>query len=168
MRDSTTAILSGLLGALIVSAATWWIGRSRPSPSLERGRHICAYGNGARAFVVLLSVLLPSLVLHSYFRGKADLEAVLLVLGFTVVFAGYQGTEFFQTRIEYDDENIYAFSPWRKDRVIPLKAFGSSKHSGMMYWTAFQTEGFGTVRIHDWLHGATQLVSHIQGHRIDR
>jgi hypothetical protein len=117
---------------------------------------------------VLLSVLLPSLVLHSYFRGKADSDVVRLVLGFTVIFAGYQGTEFFQTRIEYDEENVYTFSPWRKNRVIPLNAFGSSIHSSVMYWTAFQTDGYGTVRIHDWLHGAAELIRRIETHRLDR
>lgn len=165
MRDIPTAILSGLAGALIVGFLSWLTIRAGARPKAVGNRQVCSYGAGPRALVLIIAIGLPGMALKSYFDGLAKLDVVLLVFAMTVVFVAYQGTEFFRTRIEYDNEAVYTFSPWRKPRVIPLSAFQEPSYSSAGYCTTYPTSGFGSVRVHDWLQGARVLVDHINAHR---
>src|SRR6266850_1076205 len=154
---SLTPIISGLVGGAAVAVFSWLITRRGANATFSGSRHVLSYGFVARAFVVVLVLLLPVLILYLYFRGLAKMDVVLFILAFNGLSAGYLIPEFFRTRIEFDDSTVYTFSPWRKARAIPWSAFLSAKPSATMYWTTFQTKGFGAVRVHDWLQGATEF-----------
>ena len=155
--SSLTPIISGIVGAGAVAVFSWLITRHGANATFSGSRHVLSYGFVARAFVVVLVLLLPGLILYLYVRGLAKMDVVLVILAFTALSAGYLIPEFFRTRIEFDDSTVYTFSPWRKPRAIPWSAFLSAMPSATMYWTTFETNGFGAVRVHDWLEGAAEF-----------
>jgi len=61
--------------------------------------------------------------------------------------------EFQFVHVEFDKEFIYAFSPWRKRRVIPWSAVVGYSYSAVNRRHILKTRGYGSIRLSDLLSG---------------
>jgi hypothetical protein len=60
-------------------------------------------------------------------------------------------------RVEFDDEFIYTFSPWRKRRVIPWCAVAGYSYSAVNRWHILKTRGNGSVCLSELLSGLATM-----------
>jgi hypothetical protein len=127
---------------------------------------VLLYGTVPRVVVLALGIALPILIIHAYLQGRAGVDVIAFVLVLDALFLGYMVPELFLTRIEFDDNHIYTFSPWRRSRVIPWSSITGNTYSAFMYWHTLTTNGFGSVRVHDWLAGANDFLDICRRRRI--
>ena len=159
-------VLSGLVGGALLALLSWFIVRTSRRPQRVGNRSVLLYGTVPRVFVLALGAALPILVIHAYFQGRAGTDVIAFTLVLDALFLGYMVPELFLTRIEFDDDNIYTFSAWRKPRVIPWSSITGTSYSAFMYWHTLTTSGFGSVRVHDWLEGASNLLDFYNRRRV--
>ncbi len=62
-------------------------------------------------------------------------------------------------RVNWDEANIYARSPWRPLRIIPFHAVRSCDYSEFWKWYRIHTEGYGTIRIQFFAVGIPNLFA---------
>lgn len=61
--------------------------------------------------------------------------------------------------IEWDAENIYTRSPWRKPRKIPMAAVTKCEFSIWLQWYRIYTNGLGTIRVHKYMSGIANFLN---------
>lgn len=145
---------------------SWFIVRTSRRPKRFGNRSVLLYGRVPRVVILALGAVLPILIIHAYLQGRAGVDVMVFVLVFDALFLGYMVPELFLTRIEFDDDHIHTFSPWRKSRVIPWSSITGTSYSAFMYWHTLTTDGFGSVRVHDWLEGARDFLDMCNQRRI--
>ena len=84
-----------------------------------------------------------------------------MVLGFFLIALSLH-LEFFGVRITFDASVIRVRSPWRRLRLISWSAVTRVWYSSMMRWYIVETDGFGYLRLHDYLSGTDTLLSELE------
>jgi hypothetical protein len=74
----------------------------------------------------------------------------------------YLCLEFFCVRIEFDDECIYTFSPWRARRRIPWDAILQCRHSDLNQWYVLVLRSQGTIRVSRYMCGAEEFLAKLE------
>jgi hypothetical protein len=143
------------LGILVLSLGHRRATKTHASPD----RHVLKYGDGAKALVIVVGTLLVAIALYLYSVGRIDTQAALLIFSLDALFVGYAGPEFFKTRIEFDAKRVYAYSAWRKPRTIPWSVIMACKYSPLKRWHAFDTFGFGALRVSDFMEGREEFIA---------
>ena len=70
--------------------------------------------------------------------------------------------EAYFVKINWDEETIYANSPWRRSRRIPISNVMRCDFSQSMQWYRIHTEGYGIVRLHMFARGIPQLLESLR------
>jgi hypothetical protein len=143
------------LGTLLLSLRQ---PRSEQDPTSAERREL-KYGDGPKALIIVLGTLVPATVLYLYSTGRIDMNVALLCLALDVFVVGYAGPEFFRTRIEFDSDHVYTYSAWRKPRVIPWSVIMACKYSPLKHWHVFDTFGYGSLRVSDFMEGTSEFVA---------
>jgi hypothetical protein len=119
-----------------------------------------AYGKHWKTVAIVLAF---AAVCLATFVAIAEDRNRLLGFALTVTFFGAMlgplFIEFWGVTIEWDDENIYARSPWRKPRKIPMAAVTSCDFSIWLQWYRIHTNGLGTIRMHKYMSGIASLLN---------
>jgi hypothetical protein len=145
-----SGVIGGVLAALLVS---WLATRAIRSARFRSGRYVVEYCIPVRVAgwfalaVGMFGVYAASRaspdqrVLAACVSGAMFLACVALFL------------EFHFVHIEFDDEFIYTFSPWRKRRIIPWSSVAGYSYSAVNRWHILKTRGYGSVRLSELLSG---------------
>jgi hypothetical protein len=157
--DSRMLVLGAIACALSLATLLLSVRSHKSSHSVAGERRIVAYGDNLKLLVVAFGMLVPVAVLFFYSDNRLDFGASLLILGFDTFVVGYCGPEFFRTRIEFDEKFAYAYSAWRKPRVIPWTVIMDFKHSRLKHWSVFDTFGHGSLRVSDFMNGADDFMA---------
>ena len=87
-------------------------------------------------------------------RASADQRVIAACVGGTLFLVSlYVFLEAQFVRVEFDDEFIYTFAPWRGRRVIPWSAVTSYSSSGASGWHTLKTRGYGSIHLSALLSG---------------
>jgi hypothetical protein len=162
--DTWLVLLSAITSAIVLGtllvALEGRVSLRRTNPRRTNPeRCVLKYSGGAKALVIVAGTLLPLMTLALYTTGRLGLEITLSVLCLDMLFVGYCGPEFFRTQIEFDAKYVYAFSAWRRPRVIPWTVIMLCKYSMLKRWHAFDTFGYGSLRISDFLCGSDEFMA---------
>jgi hypothetical protein len=134
---------------------TWLATRAVPVARLCNGRYIVEYRLAAKiAGWCFLAIGL--FISYAAAQASADQRVLAACLGGTAfLIALYIFLEAHFVRIEFDDQFIYTFAPWRKRRVIPWTAVtGYSAASG---WYVLKTRGYGSIHLSPQLSGLATM-----------
>ena len=147
-------ILSSIFGCVL---ATWWLvwlsKRANPQADIQNGRSVLVYSRLVR-ICGLGALLVSAFLVFVVSQASKDQKIIAWIIGSIFGCSGIAVLlEFLMVRIEYDDNNIYTYSPWRKRRVIPWQAIASYSYSEMNSWHVFKTTGYGRLRLSALLSG---------------
>jgi hypothetical protein len=160
LAPTTLSLIAIVIAVTIayVAVQSYKAGRSISSASLNSGRSVVKYGDAPKAFAIVLGTLVPASVLLLGMSGRMDFNVALWILLADFFIVGYCAPEFFRTRIEFDSKEVYAYSPWRKARVIPWTVIMSRKYSSLKRWNVFDTFGYGSLRVSDFMEGRGKFI----------
>jgi hypothetical protein len=95
-----------------------------------------------------------SFIAYAALRASAEQRVLAACLGgalFLVSLYIFLETQF--VLIEFDDNFIYTFSPWRKRRLVPWSAVVGYSYSAVNRWHILKTRGYGSIRLSALLSG---------------
>ncbi len=152
LTHATTGILAVLILGLIVQSA-------QTETLLTKGSHSISYPKAMRVFVYVgWSAILIVIALAIFTAKKSDIKSVLCIIGLFTALILPLHLEAFGVCITWDKENIYTKSPWRKRRTIPFYAVRSYDFSATMQWYRIRTEGYGIIRLSQFLRGVPEFL----------
>ena len=145
-----TGVIGGVLATLLM---TWLVTRATPAARLRSGRYVVEYRLPAK--IAGWSFLaIGFFIAYAASRASADQRVLAACVGGTLFLISlYVFLEGQFVRVEFDDEFIYTFSPWRKRRVIPWSAVAGYSYSAVNRWHILKTRGNGSVRLSELLSG---------------
>lgn len=158
---TTLSLLAIVIAVTIayIAAQSYKVHRSAAASSLGDDKIVLKYGDGPKALAIVLGTLVPVTVLFLALSNRLDFNVALWALAIDLLVVGYCAPEFFRTRIEFDAKEVHTFSPWRKSRVIPWTVIMSRKYSALKRWNAFDTFGYGSLRVSDLMEGRDQFIA---------
>jgi hypothetical protein len=126
-----TGVIGGVLATLLM---TWLVTRAIPAARLRSGRYVVEYRLpvkiAGRSFLAI-----GFFIAYAASRASADQRVLAACVGGTLLLISlYVFLEAQFARVEFDDEFIYTFSPWRKRRVIPWCAVAGYSYSAVNRW----------------------------------
>jgi hypothetical protein len=162
LNDSLTPALIAIIVPVVLG---WMIRSARKETQATAGSHSVSYPKAMRIFVYAgWAVIVAVVVLAAFTAKKSDLPSVLGILALFTALVLPLHLETFGVKIEWDDENIYTRSPWRKPRTIPFAAIRSCDYSGTMQWYRIHTDGYGIIRMSQYLRGTPDLLRALPCH----
>jgi hypothetical protein len=108
-----------------------------------------------------------SFIAYSALHASANQRVLAACLGgllFLVSLYIFLETRF--VRIEFDDNFIYTFSPWRKRRLVPWSAVVGYSYSAVNRWHILKTRGYGSIRLSALLSGLGWMSERWENRRI--
>jgi|GEM_PF-4011138 len=150
-------------GAAILGAALL-IAVHRRMPQPVEGRVVLRYSTSFRIFA-LLAVVLPFLLTSK--STTAQGEELLTIWVMTLAFWAFWYwliLEFWGVEISFDDQFIYAVSPWVKPRQIPWDNIVSNSFWAAVQWYVFHTKDHGDLIAPTGLNGIQKLLDAIVLH----
>ena len=162
VADGLPAALTGVVLALLVRSVR------RAAGLLPGGGAVAAYGWLLKAVPVVLGLLAVGLVPKVVADWPPPADHPADVLTGLVVFPTLvvvMGLEFFGVRVAFDAAGLQTRSPWRRPRVIPWDAVRTVTYSPALQWHVVGTDGYGKVRLHDFLGGKAALLAELDRRR---
>jgi uncharacterized membrane protein YfcA len=114
----------------------------------------CCLAVGSFIAYAALHASVNQRVLATYVAGLLFLVSVYIFLE----------TQF--VRIEFDDNFIYTFSPWRKRRLVPWSDVVGYSYSAVNRWHILKTRGYGSIRLSALLSGLGTMSERWENRRI--
>jgi len=132
---NASSIPSGVIGGIVATLLLLWLAsRAVRAARFRGGRYVVEYGLPVRVagwFALALGVFIA----YAASQASPDQRILAACVGGTLFLACLAlFLEFHFVRIEFDDEFIYTFSPWRKRRVIPWSAVSGYSYSAVNHW----------------------------------
>jgi hypothetical protein len=152
---SASSIPSGVIGGIVAALLVSWLA-TRCAVSAARftnGRYVVEYGLRAK-MVSWCCLAVGSFIAYGASHPSANqhvLAACLAAGLFLVSLYIFLENQF--VRIEFDDNFIYTFSPWRKRRVVPWSAVVGYSYSALNRWHILKTYSYGSIRLSELLSG---------------
>jgi hypothetical protein len=151
---NASSIPSGVIGGIVATLLLLWLAsRAVRAARFRGGRYVVEYGLPVRVagwFALALGVFIA----YAASQASPDQRILAACVGGTLFLACLAlFLEFHFVRIEFDDEFIYTFSPWRKRRVIPWSAVSGYSYSAVNHWHILETPGCGSIRLSGLLSG---------------
>ena len=144
-----SGVIGGVLATLLM---TWLVTRASPAARLRSGRYVVEYRLPAK-IAGWSCLTIGFFIAYAACRASADQGVLAACVGGTLFLISlYVFLEAQFVRVEFDDEFIYTFSPWRKRRVIPWSAVAGYSYSAVNGGT-FSRRGNGSVRLSELLSG---------------
>ena len=149
--------VSGLIGALIATALTTYIARSRAR--VVNGETVLRQP----WFLLLLWIPLTSVfatfaVLNALGASRVNSYAVAVTVPAVLTLVGaYLSLEALFVTVVLGRDSLRASTPWRGHREIPWDDIVHASFSSAMGWYVLRTRTHGVVRVSGMLKGARQL-----------
>lgn len=160
-----------LIPCIVVACVMHWQMRvSELTPARRIGnRSILAYPTGMRVFGIILALpvfLFSGFLAFGSVSGYWPLRAIILFRILTPLLfsalALYLVLEPLLSRVEFDSEYIYTFSPWRGTRTIPWNRVSSCRYSNINQWHVLETDCYGKIRLSGFLCGLADFWSEMR------
>jgi hypothetical protein len=143
-------VIGGVLATLLIS---WLTTRAVRAARVRNGRYLVEYRLSVKILawccfaVGLLGACAAS-------RASAN-QRVIAVCAGGAFFLGslYLLLQTHFVRIEFDEEFVFTFSPWRKRRLIPWSAIIGCSHSALNQCHILKTRGYGSIWLSELLSG---------------
>lgn len=119
-----------------------------------------AYSNTWKTVTIVLAfaaICLATFVAIA--EDKYRFLGFVLTITFFVAILSPVVIELWGVTIEWDEENIYTRSPWRKPRKIPMAAVTKCDFSIWLQWYRIYTNGLGTIRVHKYMSGIANFLN---------
>jgi len=145
-----SGVIGGILTILLVS---WLATRAVPAARFRNKRYVVEYRLPAK-MAGWCCLAVGSFIAYSALHASADQSVLAACVGgvlFLVSLYIFLETQF--VRIEFDDNFIYTFSPWRKRRLVPWSAVVGHSYSAFNRWHILKTRGYGSIRLSTLLSG---------------
>jgi hypothetical protein len=116
-------IAPGVIGGAVASLLVAWLAtRAVSTARFRNGRYVVEYDLGAK-IVAWFFLGVGLFIAHAAARASQDQRVIAAFVGGTMLLCCVLLFVHFQRyRVEFDEDRIYTFSPWRKRRVIPWDA----------------------------------------------
>jgi hypothetical protein len=145
-----SGVVGGVLATLLM---TWLATRAVRAARLQGGRYVVEYRLPVR-IVGWFCLALGIFIAHAASQTSADQRIIAACVGGVMSVACIAVfVEFHFVHIEFDDQFIYTFSPWRKRRVIPWTAIVGHSYSAVNRWHILKSRGYGSIRLSELLSG---------------
>jgi hypothetical protein len=154
--------LNGLIGGAVGCAVLFLLLRTvQPLPARKDGKFVLFFGRAIRFFGVA-ALCLGTFFLYAAAHSSPDQRVLAWsVAGTLAAGSFYLFLEVWFVRIEFDEQFIYATSPWRGKRQIPWEAVEALEYSERNQWFVLKTTDQGSVRISIFRSGHRVLVKRI-------
>jgi hypothetical protein len=149
----------GVFGGAVATLLVGWLAsRAVPTAKFRNGRFIVEYGLAAR--VVTWFFLGGGLfAAYAALRASEDQRLLAACVGGTMLLCTVLMFLHFQFfRVEFDENQIYTFSSWRRRRVIPwaaVKAYSQRSH-------VVKTHSHGSIHLSRMMSGLGTLYHRCQ------
>ncbi len=147
------------LFAYLKNQADHWAG-------LEGGPQMASYPSGFRYFAVF-AWLLPAAFAYGVFTSETPISESTrnVIFGVAAVFAvaaAAMTLEAFIVRMRWDDSGIEVRTPWRGYRKVSWGALRRVDYSQTNRWFRIHTADQGTIYLHDFMGGRSELLQEIR------
>lgn len=155
--------MTGLIGGIIAALFLGWLAnRAQKEARLRSGRRVLEYGRAVR-IAGWGFLLLGLFFVYAMAQASEDQAVLAACVGGGMFAAGASlFVEFQLVRIEFDDDAIYTFSPWRGRRVIPWSAVIGYDYSHMNRWHILKTTRHGSIRLSILLSGLGSMAEQLK------
>jgi hypothetical protein len=120
-----------MLAAMLM---TWLATRAVSRARVRSGRYVVEYRLPAK-IAGWFSLAIGLFIAYAASRASSDQRVIAAFAGGTLLVASlYLFLESQFVRIEFDDQFIYTFAPWRRRRVIPWSAITGYSYSALNRW----------------------------------
>ena len=155
--------MSGVIGGIIGALLFFWLAsRARKKEAvIQSGRFVLKYG---RLMKVLswIGAFFGVLIFYAAVQSVNDpIIGPCVGVALFALFL-YFWVECHFVRIEFDEEFIYTFSPWRRSRVIPWNEVIGHGYSAMGGWHILKTQKFGSIRLSELLSGLGTMMGQLE------
>jgi hypothetical protein len=145
-----SGVVGGTLAALLMSWLAMRVARAARSRS---GRYVVEYRLPVR-LVAWFCLAIGLFAAYAASRASPNQRIVAACVSSVMLLAGIGVfLDFHLVHVEFDDEFIYTFSPWRKPRVIPWSAVVDYRYSALNRWHILKTRNYGSIRLSELLSG---------------
>jgi uncharacterized Tic20 family protein len=158
--DIAKAIGPALTSAIIPLVLGWLLKSAQSKSLATAGQRSLAYPKALKVFVIIGWIATVGIAILAGFTAKnADIKNAAAIVGLFVALILTLHLEAFGVRITWDDTHIHTRSPWRKARQIPFSAIRSCDYSQGLQWYRIHTDGYGTIRLHQFIGGIPELLA---------
>jgi hypothetical protein len=137
-----SSIPSGVIGGIVaILLVSWLATRAVPAARFRNGRYVVEYRLPAKV-AGWCCITVGWFIAYAALHASADQRVLAACVGgvlFLVSLYIFLETQF--VRIEFDDNFIYTFSPWRKHRLVPWSAVVGYSYSAVNRWHILKTRG---------------------------
>lgn len=169
-------IIAGWINIFFCIALLKWFQREArvSAPSVRGDRHVLRYSRGLRFSVVGYAILVTVLLAYCFLAlsllgGPYSIKPMPLFVGIafiTVLLFTPLLIHVFRTRIEYDSNFVYTFTPWRENRTISWDGFGGYSFNRVMWHHVFGVKGGDELRFGVLLLGYEGFLNEARKHGI--
>ena len=158
-----TGIIAGVISTVLLG---WLAGRAQKEAKSRSSRRVLEYGRAVR-IAGWCFALFGILILYAAAHASKDQTVIAACVG-GGMFIGCMAlfAEFHFVRIEFDEDSLYTFSPWRKRRVIPWSDVVGYGYSDMNRWHVLKTSRFGSIRLSVLLSGLGTMAEELKKRKI--
>jgi len=128
MDNPILPVAIGIIVALVVGFLQRSARRAHSEDS--QSRNLVAYPRGFKIVALILGVAVMGVIVALFVKRQG--HSIGFLIGFSLLFIALiiiLLAEAFMVRITWDEKSIYAHSPWRKNREIPLSDVISCHYS---------------------------------------
>jgi len=152
----------GIIGGVIATVLLIWLaGRAKKEAVNRSGRFVLEYGRAVKVLGWVLGLFGVGMLFVAPHASKDQTVIAWVVCGALFAAGACLLAEFHLVRIEFDEEFIYTFSPWRRSRIIPWNEVIDSAYSGMNRWHILKTQKSGSVRLSVLLSGLGTMANRL-------
>jgi len=164
LSEYSGAISGGLIVAIVPKVMEYLSGGAAAKAEKRDGFTWMEYPTRNKFFPIVIfaipAVLFTFLYFHQTEQGKDDAFAFLFLIGFFFILSFPLYLEFAFVRIAYDENSIYCYTPWRKNRVINFSEIsGEPKFSPVNKWWVIPTKSQGKIRVQHMIRGSEEFIT---------
>ncbi len=154
----------GVVGGLVGVGIFFWFMNSIPSNAdQESNCQVLRYGTIMKGMgIVGALIFLIGFVVSLFVFTEGHARWVIWVFGSFVLFYLYALPEFFLMKIEFDENEVRAFSPWRQNRKIEWQELKNLQFSHALQWWTLDTRFQGCLRLSVCLSGIPAFLEMLE------
>jgi hypothetical protein len=107
--------------------------------------------------------MIPTAFFVGVFFADSQSQSAIFSIGLLFLGLGLPlFMEFFGVKIAFDENSIYCYSPWVKNRIVVWDEIEEIEFSESMQWWVIKTKNKGKIRLHVFLSGIPTILEEIK------
>ena len=151
-------VFSVVAGAIILG---WKV---KLHPEKIKDRELLRYGHGSKLIAVICAIAAAMSVGAAFNSEPGEEYIASILIAIFCPIAVLVGLEVFFVRVEFDDKNIYTYSPWRRNRLISWDDVSGHKYVG---YHVIETNNNGSIFLHD-IDGLQGFLEEVHRHLLEK